>query len=46
MNDSDEILAVKAAELYYEAGKTQEELGRVEQELRKPHRLSIPGGSA
>ena len=27
MNDSDEILAVKAAELYYEAGKTQDEIG-------------------
>jgi deoxyribonucleoside regulator len=27
MNDTDEILAVKAAELYYEAGKTQDEIG-------------------
>jgi len=27
LNDSDEILAVKAAELYYEAGKTQDEIG-------------------
>ncbi len=27
MNDSDEILAVKAAELYYQAGKTQDEIG-------------------
>ncbi|HEU0256593.1 MAG TPA: sugar-binding transcriptional regulator [Microbacteriaceae bacterium] len=27
MSDTDEILAVKAAELYYEAGKTQDEIG-------------------
>jgi deoxyribonucleoside regulator len=27
LNDTDEILAVKAAELYYEAGKTQDEIG-------------------
>ena len=27
LNDIDEILAVKAAELYYEAGKTQDEIG-------------------
>jgi deoxyribonucleoside regulator len=27
MNDTDEILAVKAAELYYQAGKTQDEIG-------------------
>ena len=27
LNDTDEILAVKGAELYYEAGKTQDEIG-------------------